>query len=217
MLPFYFHVGSGRKSALWGLKHWPWRAALATKTDGNPPANPSSSQPIITSLWPRALLPKAPPPLPNYLPVLLLPLLSLRERWCFPYYHFKHFPQSQTTWPHISVVAGGAVLSDSKCLWKLRQWETKRYFAVIQPNTSTYSWPDFKVAAGSGEARPNRHGLTTLQRRPVKTHIHGFTARNSFNDLLFPWFNTLLLQHSVFYSGLCWIRKKQYCWVWMQC
>lgn len=62
MLPFYFHIGSGSKSALWGLKHWPWRAALATKTDGNPPANPSSSQPIITSLWPRVLLPK--PPLP---------------------------------------------------------------------------------------------------------------------------------------------------------
>lgn len=58
MVPFYFHIDSGSKSALWGVKHWHWRAALATKTDGNPPANPSSSRPIITSQWPKALLSK---------------------------------------------------------------------------------------------------------------------------------------------------------------
>lgn len=138
MLPFYFHIDSGSKSALWGLKHWPWRAAQATKTDGNPPANPSSSQPIITSLWPRALLPK--PPLP---PSRLLPVLSRRERWCFPqpYYHFKDFPQNQSTWLHIRPVAGGTALSDSKRLWKLRHWEAKQYFAAIQPNTGV-SIPD---------------------------------------------------------------------------
>lgn len=76
MLPYYFDIDSGSKSAMWGLKHWPWRAALATKTDGNPPANPSSSQPIITSQWPRALLPKP----HSYSLVPSFPSLSLGEK-----------------------------------------------------------------------------------------------------------------------------------------
>lgn len=67
MLPFCFHIDCGSKSAQWGLKHWPWRGPRATRTDGNPLANPSSSQPIITSLWPRALLPKPPLPLSSSL------------------------------------------------------------------------------------------------------------------------------------------------------
>lgn len=56
------------------------------------------------------------------------------------------------------MVAGGTGLSDSKCLRKLRQWEAKQYFAVLQPNVAKYSWPDFKVAVGErgGKAEPSR-------------------------------------------------------------
>lgn len=75
--------------------------------------------------------------------LFLLPQLSQRERWCFPqpYYHFKDFPQNQSTWPRIRLVAGGTALSDSKCLWKLRHWEATQYSAAIQPKAGA-SIPD---------------------------------------------------------------------------
>lgn len=117
---------------------------------------------------------------PHYLPALPISSISLRERWCFlqPYYHFKDFPQNQSTWPRIRAAAGGGtVLCHSECLPKLRQQEAKQYFAVIRPNMGEYSWADFKVAVGSGEAGQNRHALTTLHRRPRKTYGATFTAR----------------------------------------
>lgn len=216
MLPFYFHNGSGSKSAPWGLKHWPPRAALATKTDGNPPANPSTSQPIITSLWPRALLPNPhpPPPRPNYLPVLLLSLLSKRKDDASLITISKISHKIRPHGPTLAPWQGGhsALRFQMSLIVKTVGGE-----AIFCCSPAKH-WQVFltQLQSCSGEARLNRHALTTLQCRPIKKHIHRFTARNSFNDLLFPWFNTLLLQHSLFYSGLCWATtKKSFCWVWM--
>lgn len=188
---FYFHIDSGSKSAPWGLKHWPWRAALATKTDGNPPANPSSSQPIITSQWPRALLPNPP------LSLFLLPPLSRRERRCFPqpYYHFKDFPTKSAHMASALVwwQGGGDGALRFQMSLKVKTLGGEAVFCCFPAkHRGKYSWPDFKVAVGSA-ARLNRHALSALQSRPIKRLIHRFSERKAFNDLLFPWFNTSIV------------------------
>lgn len=143
--PFYFHIDSGSKSSLRGMKHWHWRAALATKTDGNPPANPCSSRPIITSQWPRAASPE---PALTLLPRLLswrkkekkrrrrttLPLdlitISKISQW------------NQCTRPCVWLVEVGGDLCVSVCNespWKWRPWKAKQCISEIQ-STAELHW-----------------------------------------------------------------------------
>lgn len=171
-----------------GLKDWRSRA---TETDGNPPANPSSSQPIITSQWPRALLPKAafsssslPPP--SF-------ALSEREWWCSPqaYYHFKDFAhKSMSTWlPYWSGGRGGATLTDSKCLWKLRRWEAFYHYPAKTQGQI------FLTLLHSCFG-PTTHAVSGVQSRAIKGTSHG--KKEAFSVIQY------------FYRVLCWVTTSNF-------
>lgn len=174
---------------------------LALKTDGNPPANPDSSRPIITSLCPGVLLPRPP---------FSLPLsVSCGERWCFPqtYYHFKDVPQNQCTWPRIRAMAEGKTRSDSKCRGKLRHWEAKKYLFAVQPKTGVrIPDPTSKLQRG---AKLNRHARAAPQFRPIEEKRGAFTEKSS------QWCALSMIQYFVVaHIDLSWITVKSFCWQW---
>lgn len=193
------HIGTGSKSALWGLKHWPWRAAPAPTTDGNPPANPSSSRAhhyiSVTSSSERGC------PSPT-LPVFLHSFLERNTMLPLSQFPFQRFPTKSSTWPRIRLVAGGhTMLPASKCLWTLRHRETEQYFTAMQPKHGA-SIPDpTSKAAAVNEARPNRRTPSALQSRPIKTR-----AQIHWKELL-QWFVLSMIQYFLIsrpfsYSGL---------------
>lgn len=65
--------------------------------------------------------------------------------------------KNQHTWLCIRLVAGGTVLSHSKCLWKLRHWKARQYFAAILPKTGA-SIPDLTSKLQEGV----KQGLTVM-------------------------------------------------------
>lgn len=143
VLPVSFHIGTGSKSALWGLKHWPWRAAPAPTTDGNPPANPSSSRAhhyiSVTSSSEQGFR-NAPRP-----PSLFSCTPSSRETWCFlpANFHFKDFPQNRPHGPALDWWQGG-----TQCFQMSVKVKTLGDGAIFCRHAAKtrgkYSWPDFK-------------------------------------------------------------------------
>lgn len=184
VLPVSFHIGTGSKSALWGLKHWPWRAAPAPTTDGNPPANPSSSRAhhyiSVTSSSEQGFR-NAPRP-----PSLFSCTPSSRETRCFlpANFHFKDFPQNRPHGPALDWWQGGTqcCLLPNVC----ESEDTGRRSNILPPCSQNTGQVFLTRLQKLNEVRLNRHTPSALQSRPIKGLMHRFTGRNCFSDLFFP-------------------------------